>query len=178
MDLGIYWTLQNENAWEIFREQGYLEGIREYAGYPDEYQWMMKQMKKRLLNYNGEYPIWLWPKKPDMRSTGHFNSQTRCVRITLELDDKDVLISDFMEWHIVLNDGFNADNEQEYDDFYAGRLSITKEESWERIFDFQRSQDPEWVGTRDWLQGVTGRVLLNNVKKVEQFTSRKHAAYL
>ncbi|MFE5321617.1 DUF3841 domain-containing protein [Paenibacillus sp. NPDC056579] len=176
--MGVYWTLQNEEAWEVFKGQGYLEGNPEYAGYLiKEYQWMISQMKKRLPNYHGEFPIWLWPKKPDMRSTGHFDSQTRCVRITIELDDEDVLISDFMEWHIVLSDGFNANNEQEYDDYYAGKLSITKEESWERIFDLHIPQNPEWSGTRDWLQGVTGRIYLSNIKKVEHFISRKQGKY-
>jgi len=174
--MAIYWSLQIEEVWKQAQELGYLEGKAEYAMYPKEYLWMMEQMKERLPNYRGEYPIWLWIKKPDMRSTGHFESYTRCVRLTLDLDEKDVLISDFGDWHSVLNNGFNSNNEQEYDDYHAGKLNITKEESWQRIFDYNHSRDPEWKGD-EWLQGVTGRIMLDKVKKVEHFISRKQPKF-
>lgn len=174
--MAIYWTLQRLEAWIQFEKQGYLEGSPEHAVYDKEYDWMKTQMKLRLPNYNGEQPIWLWPKKPDMRSTGHFHGNTRCVRITVELDEKDVLMSDFEEWHIVLNNGFNANNEQEFDDFYNNKLAITKEDSWVRIFDIYKERDPEWDGASEvWLQGVTGRIPLSRVKKVEHFVTRTSA---
>lgn len=173
----IYWTLQKEEVWNQSKQQGYIEGLQQYAMYPTEYLWMMKQMKKRIPNYSGEYPIWLWIKKPDMRSTSHFGSYTKCVRLTVELDEKDVLISDFEDWHIVLNDGFNADDEREYEDFYAGNLKVTKEQSWERIFELNRPRDPQWSGKSDCLQGTTGRITLDKVKKVEHFISRKQGRF-
>jgi hypothetical protein len=171
----LYWTLQKEEIWDQSKQQGYLEGKQQYAMYPTEYLWMMEQMKNRIPNYSGEYPIWLWIKKPDMRSTSHFGSYTKCVRITVELEPADVLVSDFLDWHCVLNDGFNAHNEQEYDDFYEGKLVITKEQSWERMFDYNRPRDPVWGGSGDWLQGVTGRIYLGQIRKVEHFISRKQA---
>lgn len=174
--MGIYWSLQTLEAWEEAQKIGYLEGFEKYATFSEEYRWMIEQMKKRLDNYNDEYPIWLWLKKPDMRSTGHMGSYTKCVRLTIELEDENVLLSDFDDWHSVLNDGFCADNEREYDDYYLGQLNLTKEESWERIFDFDRVRDPEWVGRgeREY-QGVTGRIYLSKIKKVEHFTARKQA---
>ncbi|UKS27356.1 DUF3841 domain-containing protein [Paenibacillus sp. HWE-109] len=175
--MATYWTLQEEVVWNEAVKIGYLEGKQEYAMYPAEYIWMMAQMKQRLENYNDKYPIWLWIKKPDMRSASHFKSYTRCVRLTIDLEEENVLVSDFEDWHSVLNNGFNADNEQEYDDFYEGKLKITKEESWERIFELERIQDPLWSGVRDWLQGVTGRIDINKVKKVEHFISRKQVEF-
>ncbi|MBB6693560.1 DUF3841 domain-containing protein [Cohnella xylanilytica] len=171
--MAIFWTLQTEEGWNIALRRGYLEGNAAYAMYPEEYLWMMEQMRRRLPRYNGEYPIWLWIEKPDMRSTGHFNSYTKCVRLTVELDERDVLISDFYDWTSVLNNDFIAHNEQEYNDFYAGKLSLSLEESWERIFDYPCPRDEGWDGTHLWLQGVTGRVYLEQVKKVEHFVSRK-----
>ncbi|RCW40535.1 DUF3841 domain-containing protein [Paenibacillus prosopidis] len=100
--MSTYWTIQTTEVWEQFKKQGYLEGTKVYAMYPKEYTWMMKQMNKRLTNYKGEYPIWLWIKKPDMRSTCHFSSYTQCVRLRLDLNDRDVLVSDFDDWHMVL----------------------------------------------------------------------------
>ncbi|MCM3781369.1 DUF3841 domain-containing protein [Neobacillus mesonae] len=173
----IIWSMQRLEVWEIAQKAGYLEGSREHAMFPEHYKWMMKQMSKRLPNYSGEYPIWLWPKKPDMRSTGHFNSGTKCVRLTLDLVDNDVLLSDFDRWHVVLNNGFCSDNEQEDEDFDNGKLSITLEESWERIFDFDRYVDTEWLGNGEWVQGTTGRIYLDKVKKVEHFVTRKSKIY-
>ncbi|MED4780941.1 DUF3841 domain-containing protein [Brevibacillus choshinensis] len=169
----IYWTLQTEEVWKKYEKQSYLEGAAEHAMYRDEYQWMMRQMKKRLPYYTGEHPIWLWIKKPDMRRTGHFEAGTRCVRLTVELDENDVLVSDFDDWHCVLNNWICSDNEKEDSDFEQGLLQITKEDSWERIFDLNRVRDAEWHGTGErTLQGTTGRIDIELVKKVEYFVAR------
>ncbi|TKI55941.1 DUF3841 domain-containing protein [Brevibacillus antibioticus] len=171
--MATYWTLQTEIAWKHFKEQGYLEGSPAHAMYPDEYQWMMKQMKKRLSNYRGEHPIWLWMKKPDMRHTGHFQEGTRCVRLTIELNKGDVLVSDFDDWHFVLNNWFCSDNEQEDSAFEKGLLKISKEVSWERIFELNRVRDPKWHGDGERiLQGTTGRIEIHHVKIVEHFVTR------
>ncbi|OAB34029.1 DUF3841 domain-containing protein [Paenibacillus glacialis] len=176
--MGIYWSLQTEEVWDQAKELGFLIGQEEYAMYPNEYLWMIDQMKKRIDGYEGEHPIWLWIKKPDMRSTSHFPSHTNCVRLTFELNNKHVLVSDFESWHMVLNDSFYANNEKEYDDFHSGLLNITKEESWKRIFDLSRLRDVEWDGKGDWLQGVTGKIDICKVNKVEYFVSRKQAEYM
>lgn len=168
-----YWTLQTREAWELAQRRGYLIGNQEYAMYPDEYQWMIAQMKNRLVNYQGEYPVWLWLEKPDMRSTAHFKSGTKCVRLTIELNEQDVLVSDFEDWHCVLNDWFCSDNEEEDNAFEEGLLEITKEESWQRIFELDRVRDPNWHGTeKRKLQGVTGMIDLSQIKKVEYFIAR------
>jgi Domain of unknown function (DUF3841) len=172
--LGIYWTMQTIEAWEQAVKQGFLVGDKDLAMFPESYQWMMRQMKQKLPEYQGEYPVWLWVKKPDMRSTGHFSGGTKCVRLKLELNDKDVLISDFEDWHFVLNNWFCSDNEEEDRNFEQGILSISKEDSWQRIFDQRRVRDPEWHGTCErLLQGVTGQIELSAVKKVEQFVTRR-----
>lgn len=71
----IYWSMQTSEVWKQAQETGYLEGSSEHLMFPKQYIWMMEQMKTRLPNYKGEYPIWLWIKKPDMRSTGHFEEE-------------------------------------------------------------------------------------------------------
>ncbi|EGL17525.1 hypothetical protein HMPREF9413_5385 [Paenibacillus sp. HGF7] len=77
----------------------------------------------------------------------------------------------------MLNNGFCSDNEQEDENFDNGKLNITKEESWERIFDLTRNVDVEWTGNGEWLQGTTGRIYLDKVKKVEHFITRKSKLY-
>jgi len=171
--------LQELSVWEKAIRRGYLQGYKKYAMFPEAYVWMIEQMKNRLPNYKGEYPVWLWVKKPDMRSSGHFAGNTKCVRLTLELNREDILKSDFDDWHSVLNNSICATNEQEYDDFYAGKLSKTKEETWERIFDIERERDPMWDGVQPRrLQAVTGPVPLSKVVRVEHFVSRKQPKWL
>ncbi|GKU78758.1 DUF3841 domain-containing protein [Paenibacillus sp. L3-i20] len=173
-----YWTLQTEEVWNKAINLGYLEGSEQFAMFPEQYQWMIDQMVHRLPGFHGEYPVWLWIEKPDMRSTGHFSSFTRCVRLKLDLEEDHVLLSDFDDWHMVLNNSFNADNEIEYDDFYNNKLDITKEQSWERIFELSRVRDPEWHGLSPrLLQGTTGRIDISSVKKVEHFVSRKQSEF-
>lgn len=169
----IFWTMQRIEMWEEAKLLGFLKGKEDYSMYPKEYKWMMSQMKKRLSNYAGEFPIWLWNTKPDMRTTGHFPGGTECVRLKIKLHKEDVLMSDFDRWHSVLNDSFDSDNQEEDIDFYKGLLDITKEESWERIFDLDRKVDADWTGAREHLQGVTGRISLNNVIGIEAFVTRR-----
>lgn len=71
--MGIYYTIQGINAWIEAQNQGYLVGNKEYVceDFIRPYQWMMKQMQKRIPDYNGEYPIWLWPDKQDLRRRGY-----------------------------------------------------------------------------------------------------------
>jgi len=171
----IFWTLQQEECWERAKQLGYLIGDEEFAGFQKEYLWMMEQMKKRLPNYQGEYPIWVWLEKPDMRQTGHFPGGTKCVRLKLEIDEKDVLVSYFDDWHCVLNRWFCSDSEEEAEAFETGLLPISMEESWERIFELDRIRDPEWHGRVEdrKLQGVTGKIDMSKVKSVEHFVARK-----
>lgn len=48
-----------------------------------------------------------------MLHAGHFQGGTKCVRLTVEIDERDVLISDFEDWHCVLNNYVCSDNEEE-----------------------------------------------------------------
>lgn len=172
-----YWSIQTKSAWEHALNVGHLVGntnfvSTEYFGL--SYDWMKKQMNKRLPTYNNEQPIWLWLKKPDMRASAHHNKGTEIVRITIEMEEEHVLISDFDKWHCVLNDNFCSDSESEEEDFNNQKLSITKVESWERIFELDRTRDSTWWGDQTdlILQGTTGKIPIHSIKKVEHFIAR------
>jgi len=108
-----------------------------------------------------------------MRHTGHFKGGTKCVRLKLDIDEIGVLTSDFEDWYCVLNNWFCSDNEEEDIAFETGSLTISKQETWIRIFDLQRVRDPEWYGVgKRFLQDVTGKIDLSNVKNVEHFNTR------
>ncbi|MED4403727.1 DUF3841 domain-containing protein [Metabacillus fastidiosus] len=171
------WSIQDKQAWAHALKVGYLEGNPDYIcieDFYDSYEWMKKQMRKRLPSYNDEQPIWLWLKKPDMRYAAHAERGTEIVRLTIELPEETVLVSDFDKWHIVLSEHFCSDTEEEDDLFEQEKLEISKEESWERIFDLTRPRDPEWWGKEEnaVYQAVTGRIYLDSIKKVEHFIAR------
>lgn len=79
--IGVYYTVQNMEAWNESKAKGFLEGNKDYVweGSYKAYSWMIEQMKKRLVSYKGEYPIWLWVVKPDIRRGGLVNPKEKAI---------------------------------------------------------------------------------------------------
>lgn len=99
------WTLQPIKFWEKLQKEGKLICTEEFIvkEFKKSYLWMMQQMK-RLDNYNGNYPIWVWVKpKPDLRVNHGFKQGEKGVRLELSIPENRILISDFGAWHGVLN---------------------------------------------------------------------------
>lgn len=70
--------------------------------------------------------------------------------LEIELQSYEVLFSDFMAWHIVLSNGFLALTEDEEHLFERQCLSVTKEESWKRIFDYEVLRKSDyWEGSNE-----------------------------
>lgn len=157
-----FYSIQKSECWELAKKVGYLEGSQEYSMFPKEYIWIIGQMKKRLNDYNGEYPVWLWPARPDLRCSGYVTKGEKAVLLEINIPEEKVLFSDFQAWHVVLNDCAL--------DAFEGE-PITKEESWERIFDLDFLRNHQ-----DWrsidLQATTGRVLLENIKLIKEFIGK------
>lgn len=162
--MGTYYTIQTDDAWREAQNKGYLIGKREYV-YDDwlkPYLWMISQMAKRVKEYNGEYPIWLWTTRPDLRRSAHLERGTKGVLLEMIIPEERVLLSDFQAWHLVLMDIPILSYEEE---------NIDKEKSWERIFDFDYlMNDSEW-GSID-LQGVTGKVSIDEIKLIKEFIAK------
>lgn len=169
--MATYWTIQTMNKWEDVEKVGYLMGDIQFIWeeFVEPYKWMMAQMKNRLPNYAGEYPTWLWTERPDLRRSGHLGKGEQGVLIKVEIDEEDVLLSEFQAWHMVLNHGYmrlNGDvDEQDYSE-----EEIRK--SWELIFELEKLKHSEgWGGTLH-LQGVTGKIMVGKMKVVKVFIAR------
>lgn len=176
------WTIQEENAYKKFKDKGILCGDEKFI-YDDmlfHYNWMTKQMKKRIGVPSSEkikYPIWAWyqwrgpnHKRPDLRFSGHFEKGTKGVLLELEVEPENVLLSNFDDFNIVLNYGYMAENEKEYDNFYDELVSygychhdlqscdkqsdlldqfkLRLYESWEKVFDLECNLDEKWHGKK------------------------------
>ncbi|MGE7920113.1 DUF3841 domain-containing protein [Viridibacillus sp. NPDC093762] len=178
----IVYTVHPESIYKMMREQGYYEGSRANFNFKNsferQYDWMVAQMKKRLSHYEGdEYPVWVWKRRPGRNESALLPRGTRGVILKLEIPDEDILWSDFESWHLVLNEGPYTTSEKEWEDHLQNEWSTERvEKSWEMIFDFDKlsNLDPRWNGTFDpeWIQGVTPRITMDQVKKVTRFVAK------
>ena len=98
------------------------------------------------------------------------------VQIEFEVDSDCVLLSDFDDWHFVLNHSYIADSETEFDEFYKMNHKDEKErieESWNKIFDIGRDIS-NWTVPLDKksIQATLWGFRLEQVKKVEWFIAK------
>lgn len=167
--MGIYYTIQTLGKWEEAKKKGYLKGDGRYAwrSFLNPYHWMIQQMNKRI-KHDNSFPIWVWLEKPDMREEKCIKKDI--VRLTIKLDDAKVLVSDFLAWHNVLNNGYCSLSEEEDDMFQE--QNKPKEETWERIFDLKLLKN-SWISCQDQeLQGVVGKIDMKNIIKIEYFYNK------
>lgn len=171
--LRSYYTIQRIEAWNEAKKKGYLEGNRDYIwkDFLYAYSWMMKQMRNYLNSYNNEYPIWLWVDRPDLRRGGYLNPNTHGILLEVLLAEEKVLLSDYESWHCVLMDGYVANTDEELDLIKKGKATITKEESWKKIFDLGITETDKFVRVPT-IQGVTGRIYINEIKPIKEFMAK------
>ena len=190
------WTMQPAGLYAKLESKGILltDGRRCYRQFTPAYQWMMAQMRHRLLPSPAKFPWWGWCRwegkrraKPDLRAGGYLRKGQRGVRIELELEDEEVLLSDFSDWHYVLNEWYLSDNEAEDERFeralkklghkrpapYPEPLRAKMQDSWQRIFELGGG-DPAWRGkpSRRSIQATFWELRLKDVVAVTFFTDR------
>lgn len=194
------WMIADEAAVSVLARDGELtaDARRATQEWLPAYRWMADQMVLRLgpPPRQGALPLWAWAQwlgpnrcRPDMRYGSHLPPGTACARLTLEIPARMVLLSDFDDWHVVLNNWYLALSQAE-DDSFAEKIAdaglsspgpypepfqsqVTK--SWERIFDIDRTGwDPAWNGDLNQrsLQATLWRVGVGQVRKVEWFRAR------
>lgn len=169
--MGIYWTIQTMEKWQLAKNLGFLIGHREHIwpDFSEPYHWMMRQMAERLPNYQGEYPVWVWTERPDLRRMGHLEKGTRGVLLKIDIEDTRILCSEFQAWHFVLMDCYCDIEAKEDFELDLSRQAI--EESWKTIFDLNYlAEHPDWGECT--VQGVTGKVMLHEISLVKEFTAR------
>jgi hypothetical protein len=128
----ILWTIKRPEFWTLLQKHGTLHACPAISfahgcldGWEDSYQWMIDQMRKRLPWSPSSYrvPIWAWyqrydekKKKPDLRGWDYRGYPG--VRIEFEIDESQVLLSDFSAWHCVLNRCYMGESEEDDEAFY------------------------------------------------------------
>lgn len=188
------WTIQPVKVLDIINKQGYfICDIKQSSFYKDAcfikaYDWLYKRMCEKIGTppKGVTYPIWAWymregkNKKPDLRESGYQKRGTNCVCIELEIDSSRVVLSDFDDWHFVLNNWFlfYPLNEKEYErgTIYFENLSIEeqekiKEKSWESIFSLKQI-DNDWSRRGYNIQATFWVLYKEDIKSIKRFKAR------
>lgn len=141
------WTFQPVSAYQELMSNGVYrcditksDLFEEYDAFRRAYNWMSKQMEQRIGkaefakdSKERVYPVWVWYKwnnknvRPDLRYTEFRHRETAEYLLELEIPDNEIVLSDFDDWHFVLN-GVPLDDGDDGDDIFMTQ-------SWESIFD-------------------------------------------
>lgn len=177
------YTLQSAAAWDLALERGYMTGSRDHVDEHDlgPYLWMVEQMGLRIDGHSGDFPIWAFFHRPNMRQRPFFDAPT--VLIVADVPRSRMLISDFDLWHDPLNSWYCALTHEESDAFDGSHVGGTgpafvtdaMRSTWERVFDLA-PRPPEvlrFAGPGCRLQACIDRITIDEVVSVTPVTGRK-----
>jgi len=114
------WTLQPVSRLVDLERDQIIRGSEEHGMFfkdlPHAYPWMVAQMTKRLPAFSGEFPVWAWTKRKDLRlARWECDVGSWHVQIGFEAPADKVLLSNFDLWHCVLNNSPATLSESEWD---------------------------------------------------------------
>lgn len=202
------WTIQRYKTYEKLIQTGILKADdNEYHKDPYfkyAYNWMIEKMKyKGLVPPIGMCdPIWAWfqwegkAKRRDMREKGYANRGETIVQLSVEVDNKDVLLSDFDLFHYVLNYWYLPIDEKDGDEFekrytdlgfewhdlsnfkiQTQPMQVIRteiEKSWQRIFDLELADDNFIYRSRNKksIQATLWQLKLEQIVEAQVFTAK------
>ncbi len=175
------WTIQPVAIWELIQSKGYYHCdpmlTKEGQDWHEAYDWIAGRMRDRVgpPPDNIRWPVWAWEKKLDLRKSVGRNNREPYVRLTLEMPESSVLLSEFIDWHFVLWNGYIALTEAEAD-ANENATATEREASWERIFDLDYVRDA-WQGgggrEARLVQATFWEIRRDQVIRAEIFMPRK-----
>lgn len=115
--------------------------LREPDGFQIPYGWMINQLENNVVNYpNEQHPIWLWLRDNDIYRKSLSNDY---MIIYAQIPLERCLVSDFMDWHAVLNN-WHAGEDSDVDRDYSQTEIIA---SWDTVL--VKDFDPLSLTSRD-----------------------------
>lgn len=150
------WTIQAAEAVRRARETGRLSGGAGECPWPSDdpagrraYAWIRARMADRIEGFSGDWPVWVWAKRPSWRRPrpGH-------VLLSAVVPAGRVLWSDYELWHLPLNGGPVAADEAAWDAWEAaGACPDAAEATWTACLDLLRPGRDGWSGASGMVQG-------------------------
>jgi hypothetical protein len=198
----LIWHIGLESKFRELVSRGRL--VRDLSDVPEDfasaYGWMRQQMIDRLGLRSDDsigWPLWSWQqyhndrrKMPDLRNAGNLPRGTKGVRLWIEKDESEILLSDFELWHYVLSnwylptsmrdmDRFELEVEKKnYSTYLQRPIPNTKydyetKKSWGRIFDLDwQKVDIRSPRDEKAIQATFFELALEEVKRVDFFVAR------
>jgi hypothetical protein len=161
------YSYQHVNAYEAAKETGFFTGNHpyRYEEYSDAYTWMRDQMSVRISDFSGEYPVWAYLKRPNLKADPIPKDE---LLITALVPRKRMLLSDYNKWHHPLNDWPIYKDQAEED--------IRKDEppsnTWDRCFEITNAPS-EWWGAGNYVQACLDRIYLSEIVRVKSPIRRR-----
>jgi hypothetical protein len=180
----LLWTIHPEDFFEKSKNRGYIKADARYITRDDKVKfiWMAEKMLEMGITNKKTYPVWAWykyggkRKKPDLRSSGHLPRGTKGVCIEFEACESEVLLSNFEQWHCVLNNWYLYKNDKEnvYFNKYPQLLTETAmKKSWDRMFDLTFGSEDLWGPMNErWIQACVPIVYNHQIRNVGGFVAR------
>lgn len=184
----ILWTCQEEAVYNALLKTGVYRCDLNLSSMKDcreKYDWLVRQMKQRIGPPPEQvtYPVWAWyqqqgkHRKPDLRrerwAVGCNGERFACLEI--EIPDREVLLSDFDAWCIILSDFLISDTEQEdrcleaqYEALSPSEKRRMKEKNWERVFNLSPLNNG-WARRGYEIQATFWELRLEQVRDVRFF---------
>jgi hypothetical protein len=184
----ILWTCQEEAVYNELLKTGVYRCDLNLSSMKDcceKYDWLVRQMKQRIGPPPEQvtYPVWAIyqqsdkHRKPDLRRErwefGCDGERFACIEI--EIPDRDVLLSDFDAWCMLLSDFLISDTEQEgccleaqYEALSPSEKRRMKEKNRERVFDLSPLNNG-WARRGYEIQATFWELRLEQVRDVRFF---------
>jgi hypothetical protein len=182
-DLVRVYSFQSIAARDAAEAKGFWAGDAAFID-PDfrtPYAWMIEQMQIRIPGFSGDYPIWAYLRRPNMRQRRYDED---AVLVVADVPRKRMLLSDYDGWHNPLYFWYWASTQEEMDRLEAAGLQtfgcerdITPEmkKSWEAIFDLSERTDPDVIaynGRLDTVQATIDRIYTHEIVRITRALGR------
>lgn len=181
------WTIQDKETFAAWWAHGRFIGApnRVDEDFRAAYGWLAHKMRRRLPPAPPDcaVPVWAWFQarsadrpRPDLRRGGHLPRGQAGVRLMLEVEADNMLLSDFDLWHYVLNDWFLPDAVA--DDAGPSHSLAQRRASWRRIFDLDFA--PEGIAdprAQKSIQATLWELHRDQVTEVRHFVARWRAGH-
>ena len=184
----ILWTSQEEAVYNELLKTGVYRCDLNLSPMKDcrkQYDWLVRQMKQRIGPPPEQvtYPVWALyqqdgkHRKPDLRrerwAVGCNGERFACIEI--EIPDREVLLSDFDAWCMLLSDFLISDTEEEdrcleaqYEALSPSEKRRMKEKNWERVFNLSPLNNG-WARRGHEIQATFWELRLEQVRDVRFF---------
>ena len=186
------WTMQPPEVVDILMSDGvfrcdYTKSENREPCFQEAYAWLIGKMRERIPSVDGvDYPVWAWHtyngkhSKPDLRHSGFGNRGDKMVCLEIEIPDDAVVLSEFDDWHYVLNKVYlsmsKSSEEWEAADAYFDALPPDERdrvlvESWDNIFDLTPFEN-DWVARGKYIQATFWELRKENIVRMQKFSCR------